>query len=260
MSGRAALTANPQCEARMSPHEPAPQLQQRAADRQADPRRPHRRRQVRLDVPRADPAHAGRSPGRHRRPRRPTARAPTSPASAGAPSRRAPRRLDDARQDGHDAHRRGLAGAGVATRRSTSSSNAPAIRSPRSSIAWRPSRTASTSSTSRSRPMRSAARCWRASAAEAGVVYSLAFGDQPALICDLVDWARTCGFPVVAAGRGHKWLPHFSESTPETVWGNYGLTPEQADARRPQPEDVQQLPRRLQALDRIAPRWPTRPA
>src|SRR6478736_2386096 len=65
-------------------------------------------------------------------------------------------------------------------------------------------------------------------AAEAGVVYSLAFGDQPALVCDLVDWARTCGFPVVAAGRGHKWLPHFSSSTPETVWGYYGLTPEQA--------------------------------
>ncbi len=66
-------------------------------------------------------------------------------------------------------------------------------------------------------------------AAEAGVIYSLAFGDQPALICDLVDWARTCGFPVVAAGRGHKWLPHFADSTPETVWGYYGLTPEQAD-------------------------------
>jgi predicted homoserine dehydrogenase-like protein len=65
-------------------------------------------------------------------------------------------------------------------------------------------------------------------AAQAGVIYSLAFGDQPALICDLVDWARTCGFPVVAAGRGHKWLPHFSASTPDTVWGNYGLTPEQA--------------------------------
>ncbi len=62
----------------------------------------------------------------------------------------------------------------------------------------------------------------------AGVVYSLAFGDQPALICDLVDWARTCGLPVVAAGRGHKWLPHFAQSTPETVWGYYGLTPEQA--------------------------------
>jgi len=66
-------------------------------------------------------------------------------------------------------------------------------------------------------------------AQQAGVQYSLAFGDQPALICDLVDWARTCGFPVVAAGRGHKWLPHFSESTPETVWGYYGLTPEQAE-------------------------------
>ena len=65
-------------------------------------------------------------------------------------------------------------------------------------------------------------------ATQAGVIYSLAFGDQPALICDLVDWARTCGFPVVAAGRGHKWLPHFSESTPDTVWGNYGLTSEQA--------------------------------
>jgi predicted homoserine dehydrogenase-like protein len=52
-------------------------------------------------------------------------------------------------------------------------------------------------------------------AQEAGVVYSLAFGDQPALICDLVDWARTCGFPVVAAGRGHKWQDHFCESTPD---------------------------------------------
>ncbi|PLC54215.1 flagellar biosynthesis protein FlgA [Pollutimonas nitritireducens] len=65
-------------------------------------------------------------------------------------------------------------------------------------------------------------------AAAAGVIYSMAFGDQPALICDLVDWARTCGFPVIAAGRGHKWLPHYSESTPETVWGYYGLSPEQA--------------------------------
>jgi predicted homoserine dehydrogenase-like protein len=65
-------------------------------------------------------------------------------------------------------------------------------------------------------------------AREAGVMYSLAYGDQPALICDLVDWARAAGFSVVAAGRGHKWLPHFAQSTPETVWGFYGLTPEQA--------------------------------
>lgn len=65
-------------------------------------------------------------------------------------------------------------------------------------------------------------------AAEHGVVYSLAYGDQPALVCELVDWARAAGFPVVAAGRGHKWLPHFAQSTPETVWGYYGLSPEQA--------------------------------
>jgi predicted homoserine dehydrogenase-like protein len=67
-------------------------------------------------------------------------------------------------------------------------------------------------------------------AQDAGVVYSLAYGDQPALICDLVDWARAAGFSVVAAGRGHKWLPHYAQSTPETVWGYYGLTPEQAQA------------------------------
>jgi predicted homoserine dehydrogenase-like protein len=65
-------------------------------------------------------------------------------------------------------------------------------------------------------------------AREAGVVYSLAYGDQPAIICDLVDWARAAGFAVIAAGRGHKWLPHYAQSTPETVWGYYGLTPEQA--------------------------------
>ncbi len=65
-------------------------------------------------------------------------------------------------------------------------------------------------------------------ASGAGVVYSLAYGDQPALICDLVDWARAAGFSVVSAGRGHKWLPHFAQSTPETVWGYYGLTAEDA--------------------------------
>jgi predicted homoserine dehydrogenase-like protein len=65
-------------------------------------------------------------------------------------------------------------------------------------------------------------------AQQAGVIYSLAYGDQPALICDLVDWAQAAGFQVVAAGRGHKWLPHYAQSTPDTVWGYYGLTPEQA--------------------------------
>jgi predicted homoserine dehydrogenase-like protein len=65
-------------------------------------------------------------------------------------------------------------------------------------------------------------------AERAGVVYSLAYGDQPALICELVDWARACGFKVIAAGKGTKFLPEYHASTPDTVWGYYGLTPEQA--------------------------------
>jgi predicted homoserine dehydrogenase-like protein len=52
----------------------------------------------------------------------------------------------------------------------------------------------------------------------AGVVYSLAWGDQPALICDHVDWARSCGFEVVAAGKGTRYEPHYHRSTPDTVW------------------------------------------
>jgi len=55
-------------------------------------------------------------------------------------------------------------------------------------------------------------------ARRAGVVYSLAYGDQPALICEQVDWARTCGFEVVAAGKGTRYEPHYHASTPETVW------------------------------------------
>jgi predicted homoserine dehydrogenase-like protein len=62
----------------------------------------------------------------------------------------------------------------------------------------------------------------------AGVVYSMAYGDQPALVCELVDTIRAMGLSVVAAGKGTKYLPHYHESTPETVWGFYGLTPEQA--------------------------------
>jgi predicted homoserine dehydrogenase-like protein len=58
----------------------------------------------------------------------------------------------------------------------------------------------------------------------AGVVYSLAYGDQPALICELVDWARACGFHVIAAGKGTKYLPEYHASTPATVWPYYGLT------------------------------------
>lgn len=66
-------------------------------------------------------------------------------------------------------------------------------------------------------------------ASEAGVVYSLAYGDQPALICEMVDWARTAGFEVVGAGKGTKYLPEYHASTPDTVWSHYGIG--EADAR-----------------------------
>jgi predicted homoserine dehydrogenase-like protein len=61
-----------------------------------------------------------------------------------------------------------------------------------------------------------------------GVVYSMAYGDQPALTSELVDWARACGFQVVAAGKGTKYLPLFHSVTPDDVWSHYGLTAEEA--------------------------------
>lgn len=73
-------------------------------------------------------------------------------------------------------------------------------------------------------------------AESAGVVYSMAYGDQPALVCELVDWARACGFGVVAAGKGTKYLPHYHASTPETVWEHYGRNPEAAVAAGMNPQ------------------------
>lgn len=61
-------------------------------------------------------------------------------------------------------------------------------------------------------------------AAEAGILYSMASGDQPALIAELVDWARTIGLDVVCAGKGTKYLPVYHQSTPDTVWGHYGFS------------------------------------
>jgi predicted homoserine dehydrogenase-like protein len=65
-------------------------------------------------------------------------------------------------------------------------------------------------------------------ARQRGLVYSLAYGDQPALVAEMVDWARSAGFQVAAAGKGTKYLPAYHKVTPDDVWGHYGLTPEQA--------------------------------
>ena len=63
---------------------------------------------------------------------------------------------------------------------------------------------------------------------KAGKVYSMAYGDQPALVCEMVDWVRATGFRVVAAGKGTKYLPESPSSTPDTVWDHYGISPEDA--------------------------------
>jgi len=62
----------------------------------------------------------------------------------------------------------------------------------------------------------------------AGVIYSLAYGDQPALIAEMVDWARSAGFVVAAAGKGTKYLPDYHAVTPDGVWEHYGLTAQEA--------------------------------
>ena len=66
-------------------------------------------------------------------------------------------------------------------------------------------------------------------AKENGVICSMAYGDQPSLIVEQIEWARLNGFSVVCAGKGTKYHPSFEYSTPDTVWGHYGLTKERAE-------------------------------
>jgi predicted homoserine dehydrogenase-like protein len=73
-------------------------------------------------------------------------------------------------------------------------------------------------------------------ARQAGVVYSLAYGDQPALTAEVVDWARATGFRVVAAGKGTKYLPSYHDVTPDGVWQHYGLTAGEAQSAGMNPQ------------------------
>ena len=66
-------------------------------------------------------------------------------------------------------------------------------------------------------------------AKENGVICSMAYGDQPSLIIEQIEWARLNGFEVICAGKGTKYHPSFEYSTPDTVWGHYGLTKERAE-------------------------------
>jgi predicted homoserine dehydrogenase-like protein len=75
-----------------------------------------------------------------------------------------------------------------------------------------------------------------AEARNAGVVYSLAYGDQPALTAEMVDWARATGFRVVAAGKGTKYLPAYHDVTPAGVWAHYGLSADEAQSAGMNPQ------------------------
>ena len=63
-------------------------------------------------------------------------------------------------------------------------------------------------------------------ASENDVVYSLAYGDQPALIEEMYDWAKSLGFDVIAAGKGTKYLDSYRFETPDNAYQRYGYTQE----------------------------------
>jgi len=65
----------------------------------------------------------------------------------------------------------------------------------------------------------------------AGVMYSMAYGDEPALACELWDWASSLGFRVVAAGKGTRFLPSFRKYNPDDVADQYGFTGDDYNAQ-----------------------------
>ena len=58
---------------------------------------------------------------------------------------------------------------------------------------------------------------------KAGVVYTLVDGDQPGCIMNMVDWARTVGFEIVAAGRGTILRDDDATATPDSVQDRYAF-------------------------------------
>ena len=73
-------------------------------------------------------------------------------------------------------------------------------------------------------------------AREKGLIYSLAYGDQPAIIDEIIDWARTIGAEVICAGKGTHYQPEYHYSTPDTVWNYFGFSREQLAAGKYNPK------------------------
>jgi predicted homoserine dehydrogenase-like protein len=60
----------------------------------------------------------------------------------------------------------------------------------------------------------------------AGVVYTLVDGDQPGSTMNIVEWAKTLGFEIVAAGRGTIFYGDDRQGTPDTVPQRFGFSDE----------------------------------
>ena len=65
----------------------------------------------------------------------------------------------------------------------------------------------------------------------AGVVYSAVDGDQPGATMNIIDWARTLGFEIVAAGRGTVFFDDDRTGTPDTVPERFGFSQEMIERR-----------------------------
>ena len=70
----------------------------------------------------------------------------------------------------------------------------------------------------------------------AGVVYTVADGDQPGCTMRLVEWARALGYRVVAAGRGTQRYPFDRHGVPEEAFRRYGYGDDVVARRRLNPQ------------------------
>ena len=73
---------------------------------------------------------------------------------------------------------------------------------------------------------------FRRQADTAGVVYSLADGDQPICTKRLYDWAVGLGYRVIAAGRGTRRYPTDRALTPAEAFARWGVDEEHVQRRR----------------------------
>jgi predicted homoserine dehydrogenase-like protein len=57
----------------------------------------------------------------------------------------------------------------------------------------------------------------------------MAYGDQPSVIVELYDWARTVGLDVVAAGKGNPYVEEYQYGTPDDIFDRFGFSEEYVD-------------------------------